>query len=105
MSPATDTGSTFIATARFRFVSMARYTSPIPPAPICAVIWSGPKRVPGVRATGGVIIRVRRERLADESNWRYRDGSTMSVKPGSYAFGLCLLSGRDANEQLDILGP
>jgi len=26
-----------IATARFRLVSVARYTSPIPPAPICEV--------------------------------------------------------------------
>jgi len=29
-------GSTLIATWRFRFVSVARYTSPIPPTPIWA---------------------------------------------------------------------
>jgi hypothetical protein len=31
-------GSTLIATSRPSFVSVARYTSPIPPAPIAAVI-------------------------------------------------------------------
>jgi hypothetical protein len=31
-------GSTLIATCRARFVSVARYTSPIPPAPIWAAI-------------------------------------------------------------------
>ncbi len=31
-------GSTLIATSRLSFVSVARYTSPIPPAPIAAVI-------------------------------------------------------------------
>jgi hypothetical protein len=41
-----------MATARFRFVSVARYTSPIPPTPICAVTSYGPRRVPGVRAKG-----------------------------------------------------
>jgi hypothetical protein len=30
--------STLIAADRFRVLSVARYTSPIPPAPICAVI-------------------------------------------------------------------
>ena len=39
-----------MATARFRLVSVALYTSPIPPTPISAAISYGPRRVPGVRA-------------------------------------------------------
>ena len=35
---------------RFSFVSVARYTSPMPPTPISAVISYAPRRVPGVRA-------------------------------------------------------
>ena len=50
-SEATASGSTLIATWRFRFVSVARYTSPIPPTPICAVTSYGPRRAPGVRDT------------------------------------------------------
>ena len=34
-----------------RFVSVARYTSPIPPTPIWAVISYGPRRVPGFNDT------------------------------------------------------
>ena len=37
-SPATSAGSTLIATARPSFVSVARYTSPMPPAPSGVVI-------------------------------------------------------------------
>jgi hypothetical protein len=44
-------GQTLIATWRFSFVSVARYTSPMPPAPIWAVTSYEPRRVPGVRAT------------------------------------------------------
>src|SRR5262245_14587173 len=39
-----------MATARFRLVSVARYTCPMPPSPICAETSYGPRRVPGVRA-------------------------------------------------------
>ena len=46
-------GRTLIATWRPRFVSVARYTSPMPPTPIWAVISYGPRRVPAVRATAG----------------------------------------------------
>ncbi len=35
---ATEAGSTLIATGRFRLLSVARYTSPMPPSPIGAVI-------------------------------------------------------------------
>ncbi len=49
-SAATCEGSTFTATSRFSFVSVARYTSPIPPSPIWAVTSYGPRQVPGVRA-------------------------------------------------------
>ena len=38
------------ATSRFSFVSVARYTSPIPPTPIWAAISYGPRRVPGESA-------------------------------------------------------
>jgi hypothetical protein len=37
-SCASSAGSTLIATSRPSFVSVARYTSPMPPAPIAAVI-------------------------------------------------------------------
>src|SRR5688572_5671203 len=40
-----------MATARFRLVSVARYTSPMPPTPIWVVTSYGPRRVPGIRAT------------------------------------------------------
>ena len=40
-------GSTLIATSRSRPVSLARYTSPIPPSPILAVIEYGPSAAPG----------------------------------------------------------
>src|SRR6476646_1445542 len=42
---------TFSATVRFRRVSRARYTSPIPPAPSALTTSYGPSRVAGVRGT------------------------------------------------------
>ena len=45
-----DVGRTFSATSRFSFVSRARYTSPMPPAPSGERISYGPRRVPAVRA-------------------------------------------------------
>ena len=39
-----------MATARFRLMSVALFTSPIPPTPIWAVTSYGPRWVPGVRA-------------------------------------------------------
>src|SRR6266540_2972037 len=45
----TDSGRTLIATSRPSFVSFARYTSPIPPAPRGERISYGPKRVPAAR--------------------------------------------------------
>ena len=50
-SVAKATGSTFSATSRCSFVSRARQTSPIPPAPSGAVTSYGPTRVPGLSAT------------------------------------------------------
>ena len=47
-SPATLAGRTLIATSRLSFVSRARYTSPIPPAPSGARISYGPRCTPGV---------------------------------------------------------
>src|SRR5215471_20096820 len=44
-------GRTLIATSRLSRVSCARYTSPMPPAPIRAVISCEPTRVPIVSAT------------------------------------------------------
>jgi hypothetical protein len=43
-------GSTVMMTARLRRLSVDRHTSPMPPAPICAVTSYGPRRVPGSRA-------------------------------------------------------
>ena len=40
-----------MATCRARLVSVARYTSPIPPTPIWAVTSYGPRRVPGANDT------------------------------------------------------
>ena len=42
-------GRTFIATSRPSFVSRARYTSPMPPAPSRADDLVGAERVPGAR--------------------------------------------------------
>src|SRR5262245_38471816 len=53
-SLANASGRTLMATSRFRRASRARYTSPIPPAPISAVISYAPRRVPGVRLMGYV---------------------------------------------------
>src|SRR5262245_1026767 len=50
-SAATCSGSTLIATVRPRRVSVALYTSPIPPAPRGAMTSYGPSRVPGASAT------------------------------------------------------
>src|SRR5215471_18690160 len=51
-SAANSSGRTLSATSRFSFVSRARYTSPMPPAPIGARISYGPRLVPEVRAIG-----------------------------------------------------
>jgi hypothetical protein len=50
-SCAIASGSTLMATCRPRFGSVARYTSPMPPAPIWPVISYGPSRVPGANDT------------------------------------------------------
>ena len=50
-SSASATGSTLIAASRPSFVSVARYTSPMPPAPIAAV-------TPVVRASGRSLTRL-----------------------------------------------
>src|SRR6187397_66910 len=47
-SCANASGSTLIATSRPRFLSVARYTSPIPPAPSGTPMVYAPRRVPGV---------------------------------------------------------
>ncbi len=65
-SEASAAGSTFTATSRFSLVSVARYTSPIPPTPIWAVISYGPRRVPGVRPKLAWIIRTGRSFTAAE---------------------------------------
>src|SRR4029077_11909367 len=44
----TPSGRTLMATTRSRRVSCARYTSPMPPAPIGLTISYGPRREPGV---------------------------------------------------------
>ena len=62
-SVATASGSTLIATWRFRLVSLARYTSPMPPAPICAVISYTPRRVPGAERHG-VLLQVNSQQRA-----------------------------------------
>ena len=51
-SCAKSSGRTLRATSRLSFVSRARYTSPMPPAPIGAMTSYSPRRVPGDRATG-----------------------------------------------------
>src|SRR5215471_3005529 len=57
-SSANASGRIFSATSRLSFVSRARYTSPIPPAPSRALTSYGPRLVPRVNATG--------------SGWNYR---------------------------------
>src|ERR1700693_3888692 len=49
-------GRTLIATVRSSRVSRARYTSPIPPAPIAETISYGPSREPAFRDTLAEII-------------------------------------------------
>src|ERR1700693_3466777 len=57
-SDASSAGSTLIATSRRSLGSFARYTSPIPPAPMGARISYGPSREPAVRDTlAGIIGR------------------------------------------------
>src|SRR6266550_2482727 len=52
-SCANASGNTLIATWRPRLVSMARYTSPMPPAPMADRISYGPRRVPGPNDISG----------------------------------------------------
>src|SRR5215470_17411406 len=47
-----EAGRTLIATSRPRRGSLARYTSPIPPAPRGETISYGPRRVPAERVIG-----------------------------------------------------
>src|SRR5579862_5021314 len=49
-SEAKESGNSFRATSRPRRASRARYTSPMPPAPMSATISYGPNLVPGARA-------------------------------------------------------
>src|SRR5437773_7876144 len=49
---AKSAGRILMATARSSRVSRARYTSPIPPAPMGATISYGPRRLPEARFTG-----------------------------------------------------
>src|SRR5262245_10906038 len=46
-----------MATCRFRFVSVARCTSPMPPAPSADRISYGPSRDPGSKVSGWSVIR------------------------------------------------
>src|SRR5215469_14799448 len=62
-------GSTLIATSRSSLVSRARYTSPIPPAPIGARISYGPNFSPAERDIG----------VSDQSN---KAGSSRQFKVG-----------------------
>ena len=48
-SSAKTSGRTFKATSWPSFMSLARYTSPMPPWAMRAVTSYGPRRVPGVR--------------------------------------------------------
>ena len=62
-----------MATWRFIFVSAARYTSPIPPAPSEPRISYGPRREPGVIVAvsvwrGRVLCYFRAEKTADTAN-------------------------------------
>ena len=58
-SAANGSGRTLIATSRCSFVSLARYTSPMPPAPMAPTISYGPRRVPDDSGKGGRIIGCR----------------------------------------------
>src|SRR6476619_1280465 len=55
-SLANESGSTFSATSRLSFVSRARYTSPIPPAPSAPRISYGPRRAPAVSDTRSLAL-------------------------------------------------
>jgi len=61
-------GRTLIATCRFRLLSVARYTSPMPPTSTWAVISYGPIRAPGAKATasGDLQEMAWRERIRSE---------------------------------------
>src|SRR5262249_34073823 len=68
-------GKTLIATVRFRRVSEALYTSPMPPAPMSERISYGPRRVPGLSAIGPRLYRTRydpkQQWLADLSDFEF----------------------------------
>src|SRR6185436_6834237 len=54
----TPSGRTLTATTRSRRVSVARYTSPIPPAPSGLTISYGPRRAPEASAKGSPAVLV-----------------------------------------------
>src|SRR5215831_11400312 len=60
---------TFSVTMRSRRVSLALYTSPIPPAPMGAGISYGPSRVPAVKAIGCSTILPCGSVKALDSSW------------------------------------
>ena len=80
-SCAKASGRILIATCRPRLVSVARYTSPMPPTPIWAVISYGPRRVPAVRATAsGCDYR----RCRGESGYVTGNGAVFPIDCGAY---------------------
>ena len=58
--PGNDAQQPLIATSRWRRVSAARYTSPMPPAPSKPLTWNRPKVVPGAKGIDGIIDAPRR---------------------------------------------
>src|ERR1700693_990340 len=64
-------GRTLIATVRSSRVSLARYTSPIPPTPIAETISYGPSREPGDSGKVGRLYFARRRQkpLTDVSEF------------------------------------
>ena len=83
-SVATETGSTLMATWRFRSASVARYTSPMPPDPRLERISDGPRRVAEERASNWLDSSAR-EHLAHPTHLTHPTHPTHSSAPDAPA--------------------
>ena len=97
-SLATRASSTLIAKSRFSLVSLVRYTSPMPPAPIAVTIWYGPRQVPGERANQGGL-HGRRQRVAIQSTLAQR-GSPFRA-PLAFQFKISVIGGAGRSSVLE----
>ena len=85
-----------MATNRFKRVSRARYTRPMPPAPIKSRIWYGPKRPPGAGSSakgigGRTTSGASRRRNSDSISRRTSSSSGHASHTNSLRRSICCL--------------